>query len=249
MFKIFQTQALFRVVGGGSNLAKSLAFTLAETLITLVIIGIVAALTVPTLMVNHQKEQTVTQIKKVYSDFCGALNMSEALNGPRSTWDYENYSSKFFSQYLTPFISIQKVKKGKVDEEIIYREASGKEEESLNQLKDSAYITTLISGAQVFSSTTGNQSLTFKCYIVDANGNKKPNKFGRDLFFICIDKERGVTPFYWDDNKDATHKKTRDQLKSGPSNHRYQCNKNSRGMWCLALIMADGWQIKDDYPW
>ena len=34
-------------------------FTLAETLITLVVIGVVAALTVPSLIVKHQKEETV----------------------------------------------------------------------------------------------------------------------------------------------------------------------------------------------
>ena len=29
----------------------------------------------------------------------------------------------------------------------------------------------------------------------------------------------------------------------------YACNKASRGRWCAALIMADGWEIKSDYPW
>src|SRR5574344_2658933 len=46
---------------------KSLAFTLAEVLIVLGIIGIVAALTIPTLMANVQKQQYVTALKKFYS--------------------------------------------------------------------------------------------------------------------------------------------------------------------------------------
>ncbi|MBP7212243.1 prepilin-type N-terminal cleavage/methylation domain-containing protein, partial [bacterium] len=45
------------------------AFTLAEVLITLGIIGIVAALTIPTLMNKSQKQQTVTALKKSYSTF------------------------------------------------------------------------------------------------------------------------------------------------------------------------------------
>lgn len=27
------------------------------------------------------------------------------------------------------------------------------------------------------------------------------------------------------------------------------CNKNSSGDYCGALIQMDGWEIKDDYPW
>lgn len=29
----------------------------------------------------------------------------------------------------------------------------------------------------------------------------------------------------------------------------YACNTKSKGIWCSALIIADGWEIKDDYPW
>ena len=40
---------------------KFKAFTLAEILITLGIIGVVAAMTIPTLITNYQKKQTVTK--------------------------------------------------------------------------------------------------------------------------------------------------------------------------------------------
>ena len=43
------------------------AFTLAEVLITLGIIGVVAAMTLPTLVGEYQKKQTATQLKKFYS--------------------------------------------------------------------------------------------------------------------------------------------------------------------------------------
>ena len=43
------------------------AFTLAEVLITLGIIGVVVALTIPVLVGNYKKVQTVAQLKKVYS--------------------------------------------------------------------------------------------------------------------------------------------------------------------------------------
>ena len=43
---------------------KILAFTLAEVLITLGIIGIVAAMTIPTLMSKYRKEDTLPNIKR-----------------------------------------------------------------------------------------------------------------------------------------------------------------------------------------
>jgi prepilin-type N-terminal cleavage/methylation domain-containing protein len=45
------------------------AFTLAEVLITSGIIGVVAALTMPSLIANYQGRGTVTKLKKAYSTF------------------------------------------------------------------------------------------------------------------------------------------------------------------------------------
>ena len=49
------------------NRGQKRAFTLAEVLITLVIIGVIAALTVPTLIQNTQKQEYVSALKKAYS--------------------------------------------------------------------------------------------------------------------------------------------------------------------------------------
>lgn len=51
------------------SMLKKNAFTLAETLITLGIIGIVASITIPVLFSNYQKHEYVTGLKKVYSEF------------------------------------------------------------------------------------------------------------------------------------------------------------------------------------
>ena len=47
---------------------KFKAFTLAEVLVTLGIIGVVSAMTVPTLMQNYQRQSYVTQLHKVYNE-------------------------------------------------------------------------------------------------------------------------------------------------------------------------------------
>ncbi len=45
------------------------AFTLAEVLVTLGIIGVVSAMTLPTLTKNHQRKVYVTQLHKIYNEF------------------------------------------------------------------------------------------------------------------------------------------------------------------------------------
>lgn len=53
---------------------KIIAFTLAEVLITLGIIGIVAAMTIPTLIGNADKQKIVSQVKEDYSILAQATN-------------------------------------------------------------------------------------------------------------------------------------------------------------------------------
>ena len=50
-------------------------FTLAEVLITLGIIGVVAAMTIPSLIQSYKEKATVTAVKQSYSIFAQALKM------------------------------------------------------------------------------------------------------------------------------------------------------------------------------
>ena len=59
--------------GGGNLAAQFKGFTLAEVLVTLGIIGVVSAMTVPTLMQNYQRKSYVTQLHKVYNEVQQAL--------------------------------------------------------------------------------------------------------------------------------------------------------------------------------
>ena len=59
---------------------KKLGFTLAEVLITLMILGVIAAMTVPTLIQDTQKKEQVVQIKKGLSMINQAVTMDYALN-------------------------------------------------------------------------------------------------------------------------------------------------------------------------
>ncbi len=56
------------------------AFTLAETLITLVIIGVIAAITVPTLWADYQEKERIAKIRKMYSALSNAMYLV-SING------------------------------------------------------------------------------------------------------------------------------------------------------------------------
>ena len=90
---------------------KNSAFTLAEVLITLAVIGIVAAMTIPTLINKYQEKVTVTKVKKMYSTLNQAVKLAEVDNGPVATWNlpgYTNGGSQMFYSYLQPYLRVTK---------------------------------------------------------------------------------------------------------------------------------------------
>ena len=75
---------LTRHTGNFSNFSNG--FTLAEVLITLGIIGVVASLTMPALLANYKKQETVTRLKKAYSIVEQAIKLSEVYNESSEFW-------------------------------------------------------------------------------------------------------------------------------------------------------------------
>ncbi len=67
------------------NKRKS-AFTLAEVLITLAVIGVVAALTIPTLVKNYEEKATVTKVKKMYNTLFNAYRLAILDYGTAGEW-------------------------------------------------------------------------------------------------------------------------------------------------------------------
>ena len=65
---------------GISHNTRRIAFTLAEVLITLGIIGIVSAMTIPTLVKNYKKKVLLNKIKVAHSQIVNAINLYVAQN-------------------------------------------------------------------------------------------------------------------------------------------------------------------------
>ena len=97
---------------------KILAFTLAETLIVMGVIGIVAALTIPNLNSSTNNMEKVTKVKKIYAELNEAHNRATAVYGPLDEWFNEDSCStnsdctaakiRYFNR-ITEFMKLQKI--------------------------------------------------------------------------------------------------------------------------------------------
>ncbi len=87
---------------------KSVAFTLAETLIVMGIIGVVAALTIPNLNQATGEKEKVARVKKLYSNLEDAIGRTEAIYGPLSEWDTANLTGTVLTGRMSEFMKHSK---------------------------------------------------------------------------------------------------------------------------------------------
>lgn len=218
-------------------------FTLAEVLITLGIIGVVSALTMPALIANHQKRQTVVQLKHAYSILSNAVALSVEKNGPTDMWFYNgepenagafgNNSKNFYFTYLDEFLQVgqycgikhTELRKGACKEIFAYGDS---------------YTYSVILKNGIGLSFRGDHRTDSIEVQLDVNGVKGPNRSGRDGFIFQINKKEGLVPV-----KDDLYsmKPCTRTLKNNPDGF------NWTGWGCAYVIMQNGWEMPDDYPW
>lgn len=161
-------------------------FTLAEVLVTLGIIGVVSAMTVPTLMQNYQRKSYVTQLHKVYNEMSQAAIQFQtdrnAVNLKEAGLNSQTAAEEFIEKY---FKIVQKCGNDKTpcfEEKSNYKKLSG------NQL--TAWTTpmthyVIASGASIGVRYNSSNEMICEIY-VDVNGKKGPNIVGRDLFQLFL---------------------------------------------------------------
>ncbi len=88
------------------------AFTLAETLIVIGIIGVVAALTLPNLNHATGDKETVTRVKKIYSSLTDAVDRAQVIYGDFDTWfndlSSQEEKNERFAKRVTEFLKVSK---------------------------------------------------------------------------------------------------------------------------------------------
>ena len=93
-------------------LCKALAFTLAEILIVMGIIGVVSALTIPNLNSSTADKEKVAKVKKIYQNLEEAQERAVATYGPMKTWFVSDTSKKVATnKYADRIMEFMKVSK------------------------------------------------------------------------------------------------------------------------------------------
>lgn len=229
---------------------KNFGFTLAEVLITLGIIGVVAALTIPQLVSNYQKKVVPIRLKKMYNTLWDAIHMAEEENGPTDNWTFSD-DDEAREFYKTQIKSRMKCVDRKVNRSYYFKDMNC-------SLSDGSYI--VLNNMRsygllevIFYPFSDEKSLS---YNYATPGNKH-----RRNYFICNvwlaprkvpDSELPAKTEVTVMNQDAT-KVPRDKLLNGPgpgnSPNQFCGNGGTGAASCFQLIKRDGWEIKDDYPW
>ena len=223
-----------------TSLKKQVAFTLAEVLITLGIIGVVAALTMPSLIANHTRSVVEARLEKFYSSINQAIRMAELDYGPRETWFEDNndpaLQEAWIKKYIIPYMNVVKT--------------------DAIRVRGADFFTIYFSDGSAVS-------------IVDSNGrdwhffpgdpercvSSSPSRHYKDYIGRCafafyynpVPKSSGDGFAQWNFEP---YMASWDGKENSLKNHStYGCNENSRWpAFCTRWIQYNGWKIPKDYP-
>ena len=216
-------------------------FTLAETLITLGIIGVVSAITIPSLISNYKKKYTVNRLKQVYSILSNATQLAISEKGLEpEDWLSEDIKSLseadkkeyLYNNYIKPYINT-----------LDYNKSEG----SFYDATGAKYSFVVAPWESKLWLAEGPYHL-LGSIMVDLDGDKGKNISGYDRFYFLYAPKKSRF-FYWQG-------KVFDLLPCGNNGKPEQlylttswpgCH-SSIANCCGDVIRKEGWQIKEKYP-
>lgn len=240
------------------QIKKISAFTLAEVLITLGVIGVIAALTIPTLMKNTQNQEFISGMKKGYSELSQANssliaesgsivdavasygNLTEALKAKLKVAKYCAANQNAGECFASTFSNLA----GNAAPEVL--SYYGKTPDEYNRMALSDGSTLIVT--DTWNSDTcewafgGLPSPICGIVVLDVNGLKKPNKAGRDIYYFIFSTDDKVHPVgtmgFWDDRGDAAYKSWSDYWAYCNPNF-YESSGVACGWACAGRIIRD----------
>lgn len=219
-------------------------FTLAEVLVTLGIIGVVSAMTVPGLMKNHQRQVYITQLHKAYNELSQAVeaytNSKNAVNLKEAGLSSSSGLKEFIDTEFKIVKDCSNSPNGCFASS--YSSQTGTVPENLGITGQYCFVTA--GGYSMCASEVGGLMI-----YLDTNAQSGPNVYGRDLFILGVDTKHnyiddfviiyllangGKSPYEAEAGKAITA--AREQAYTD------HCSKSSM-MGCFGKILNDGWQM------
>lgn len=243
---------------------KNRAFTLAEVLITLGIIGIIAALTIPNIIAGYRKKVVETELKKAFSVSSQVIKLSEAFNESALYWQYptENatgtsighqQTKQFSEKYIKPYLK--------------YISANDKPRSVLYSDGTISYLTNHVDKNLGFilpdgiflqfnpiSSNYRDTGYLMIVYVGTTNKSKsKEFVEGKNFFAFTVniirDSSKVSLEPQWHLNWSCQ------KLKENPTTFIENCRKNARetsgvssSVYCTYMIYCNNWEVPDNYP-
>lgn len=208
-------------------------FTLAEVIITIGIIGIIAAMTMPILMTKYRKRTVEAKLPKFYSTMKQALELSKNENGSifldvSDVTSHQNQEkiSEWYNKYLIPYLNGATLEPGK----------------GFHSHAVKVYLPDGSGFWSYLQNASENSKVLWMNYCVNISHRTCSG-------FETYDGRNGFL-FYYDSNNETILPEAFNNTLTQAKN---SCYVNYAGEYrkhaCSAVIYKNQWKIPEDYPW
>lgn len=204
-------------------------FTLAEILITLGIIGIVSAMTIPALIVNYQKHVYYTQFMKSVSSIENAVKMfyiSEGCDDGTACIDIYDGDDcptpliKGMAKHMNALSFYSGYDDNNYNKELDEYNIYSKDKKLYSTIDEDALNIYFITNTGLIVLQSGDFCASAE-FMLDTNGKKAPNTIGKDIFFFAINDDNKIT---W----------------AGNDNYPWEYECDDTGWGCAGKLLQEG---------
>lgn len=256
--------ARFSGGGGQTKLLSVKGFTLAEVLITLGIIGIVAAMTLPALTGAYRKRVVETELQRSFSELNQLFRRSEVDNGDAIYWDWPYLeqdnekkltADEFFQKYYAPYLKVISKKNYYTDGYKLF--APDGSELTINNSMYESQNYNLADGRVMRISTwfsldpsVDKDGVMGSISIGTSNRSKEGFIAGKN-YFTFFYRLKGKNLTLMSNSYRLWSCQTLDENRAGFI-HRCQTYEGNDGInpdiYCTFMIYCNNWKIPKDYP-
>ena len=250
------------------------AFSFAEVLLTITVIGVVAALTMPRIVNKHKKEVYVSQLAKSISQFeqmlqkimvraeCTDMICTGLFNGATNSSEWNDRMDEEVNQSIKVIKTVRDGQAVMPRIRSVYLKPKDDYTSQMDWADPNGYKFITPDGAfylvksRQCEATPKSDTSIIKNFcadvIIDVNGERLPNQYGRDLFQFIVAQNGHLYPIYsleyaiavegneaskgalyWENNMDACIANIKNDYKV----------TSSKGIGCAARVMGRSWKM------